>query len=105
VEVMNAILKQEPPELEGMLPPSLDRIIRRCLEKKPEERFHSARRISIGRELRNTTGSGPSLSSEASGPGCASFTRLYTRETVPILRSVRSQISPMLRPSLRSLQS
>jgi hypothetical protein len=34
VEVMNAILKQEPPELEGALPPSLDRIIRRCLEKK-----------------------------------------------------------------------
>jgi eukaryotic-like serine/threonine-protein kinase len=42
VEVMNAILKHEPPELEGALPPSLDRIIRRCLEKKPEERFQSA---------------------------------------------------------------
>jgi Tol biopolymer transport system component len=42
VEVMNAILKREPPELEGAVPPSLDRIIRRCLEKKPEERFQSA---------------------------------------------------------------
>jgi serine/threonine protein kinase len=42
IEVMNAILKQEPPELEGAVPPALDRIIRRCLEKKPEERFQSA---------------------------------------------------------------
>jgi eukaryotic-like serine/threonine-protein kinase len=42
VEVMNAILKHEPPELEAALPPSLDRIIHRCLEKKPEERFQSA---------------------------------------------------------------
>ena len=42
VEVMNAILKHEPPGLEGALSPSLDRIIHRCLEKKPEERFQSA---------------------------------------------------------------
>ena len=42
VEVMNAILKQEPPELEVALPPSLDRIIRRCLEKQPEDRFQTA---------------------------------------------------------------
>jgi len=42
VEVMNAILKQEPPELDAALPPSLDQIIRRCLEKKPGERFQSA---------------------------------------------------------------
>jgi Tol biopolymer transport system component len=42
VELMNAILKHEPPELEAALPPSLDRIIHRCLEKKPEERFQSA---------------------------------------------------------------
>jgi hypothetical protein len=50
VEVMNAILKQEPPELEGALPPSLDRIIRRCLEKKPEERFQSAADLAFALE-------------------------------------------------------
>jgi len=42
VEIMNAILKQEPPDLDSTPPPSLDRIIRRCLEKKPEERLQSA---------------------------------------------------------------
>jgi serine/threonine protein kinase/dipeptidyl aminopeptidase/acylaminoacyl peptidase len=50
VEVMNAILKQEPPELEGALPPALDRIIRRCLEKKPEERFQSAADLAFALE-------------------------------------------------------
>ena len=49
VEVMNAILKQEPPELEGALPP-LDRIIHRCLEKKPEERFQSALDLAFALE-------------------------------------------------------
>ncbi len=45
VEVMNAILKEEPPELSetnAKISPALDRIVRRCLEKKPEHRFQSA---------------------------------------------------------------
>ncbi len=46
VETLNAILKEEPPDLTAtnkVLPPALDRIVRHCLEKKPEERFSSAR--------------------------------------------------------------
>ena len=50
VEVMNAILKQEPPELGGALPPPLDRIIHRCLEKRPEERFQSASDLAFALE-------------------------------------------------------
>src|SRR5262249_46866084 len=45
IEVMNAILKEEPPELGelGMtIAPGLEKVVRRCLEKKPEHRFHSA---------------------------------------------------------------
>jgi len=59
VEVMNAILKQEPPELDATLPPVLDRMIRRCLEKKPEERFESARDLAFALEsISGTTSSG-----------------------------------------------
>jgi eukaryotic-like serine/threonine-protein kinase len=58
VEVMNAILKQEPPELDAALPPALDRIIRRCLEKKPEERFESARDLAFALESISGTSSG-----------------------------------------------
>src|SRR5271170_5105653 len=59
VEVMNAILKQDPPDLDAALPPVLDRTIRRCLEKKPEERFESARDLAFGLEsISGTTSSG-----------------------------------------------
>jgi serine/threonine-protein kinase len=45
IETMNAILKSEPPELsqsQAGITPSLDRIVRRCLEKSPAARFQSA---------------------------------------------------------------
>jgi len=53
VETMNAILKEEPPELtraNAALPASLDRIVRRCLEKNPDERFQSARDLGFALE-------------------------------------------------------
>jgi serine/threonine protein kinase len=59
VEVMHAILKQEPTELDAALPPVLDRMIFRCLEKKPEERFESARDLAFALESISGTSSGP----------------------------------------------
>jgi serine/threonine protein kinase/tetratricopeptide (TPR) repeat protein len=50
VEVMNAILKHEPQELDSAPPPSLDRIIRRCLAKKPDERFQTALDLAFALE-------------------------------------------------------
>ncbi|MFH1177004.1 MAG: protein kinase [Acidobacteriota bacterium] len=53
VETMNAILKDEPLALadaRGAIPSSLERIIRRCLEKRPEERFQSARDLGFALE-------------------------------------------------------
>lgn len=53
VEVMNAILKEEPPELgeSGVkVAPGLEKIVRRCLEKKPEHRFHSAHDLGFALE-------------------------------------------------------
>jgi Tol biopolymer transport system component len=50
VETMNAILKQDPPAISGEVPPAIDRVIRRCLEKAPEERFQSARDLSFALE-------------------------------------------------------
>ncbi len=44
IEVMNAILKEEPEDLtetNAKISPALERIVRRCLEKKPERRFQS----------------------------------------------------------------
>ncbi len=50
-ETMSAILKEEPPEISASgrtAPAGLERIIRHCLEKKPEERFQSARDLAFG---------------------------------------------------------
>jgi len=43
VETMSAILKADPPEFsQDGAPPALDRIVRRCLQKNPAQRFQSA---------------------------------------------------------------
>jgi serine/threonine protein kinase/Tol biopolymer transport system component len=51
VETMNAILKEEPPELGNkQISPQLERIVRRCLEKKPARRFQSTSDLSFALE-------------------------------------------------------
>ncbi len=42
IEVMNSILKDDPPELPGTVPSALVAIIGRCMEKQPDRRFQSA---------------------------------------------------------------
>src|ERR1700722_11814776 len=49
-ETMTAVLNSDPPEISdpiGHISPSLDRTVRRCLEKNPEQRFQSARDLSF----------------------------------------------------------
>ncbi len=61
-ETMTAILKEDPPEFMDsgrQIPPALDRIVRHCLEKAPEQRFQSARDLAFDLESLSTlTGSG-----------------------------------------------
>ena len=50
VETMNAILKEDPldaPAAGATVPPALERILRHCLEKAPDERFQSARDLAF----------------------------------------------------------
>jgi Tol biopolymer transport system component len=52
-ETMAAILKEDPPELSATgknIPPGIERIVRHCLEKSREERFHSARDLAFDLE-------------------------------------------------------
>jgi Tol biopolymer transport system component len=61
-ETMTAILREEPPESPSSgtsgVSPALDRIVRHCLEKKPEQRFQSASDIGFALETSTTTSSG-----------------------------------------------
>jgi len=57
VEVMNAILKEEPPEFPltvTKINPQLEKIVRRCLEKRPERRFQSASDLGFALEALST---------------------------------------------------
>src|SRR5712671_4125026 len=69
-ETMTAILREEPEELSATNPninPALERIVNRCLEKKPERRFHSAHDLGFALESLQapTSSSGKSLTTFA----------------------------------------
>jgi len=52
-ETMTAILRDDVPELSSsgrQVPPPIDRIVRRCLEKNPDERLQAARDVAIALE-------------------------------------------------------
>ena len=52
-DTMSAILKEDPPELSitnQNIPPGLERIVRHCIEKSPEQRFHSAHDVAFDLE-------------------------------------------------------
>ena len=62
-ETLVAILKDEPPDLAGVqtrVPAPLDRIVRRCLDKRPDDRFHSAHDLALALEAVAETGGGAS---------------------------------------------
>ncbi|MCI0390393.1 MAG: serine/threonine-protein kinase [Acidobacteria bacterium] len=61
-DVMSAILKEEPPELgetNAKISPTLEKIVRRCLQKKPERRFQTASDLGFALEALSIP-SGPS---------------------------------------------
>ena len=61
-ETLTAILKDDPPSLPSSIPPALDRLVRRCLEKRPNDRFHSAHDLSLAMDgLISASGSAASV--------------------------------------------
>jgi eukaryotic-like serine/threonine-protein kinase len=69
VETMNAILKEDVSEISvsgTQVSPGLERIVRRCLEKKPERRFQSASDLAFALEALSGTSS--SVAQAVSGP-------------------------------------
>ncbi len=81
-DTMTAILTREPPDLDPAalaIPPGLDRIVRRCLEKNAELRFQSANDLAFALEnVTSTSGttSGATLGMASVPPARAARTSL-----------------------------
>ena len=68
-DTMAAILKEDPREhLPPNVPPSLERIVSRCLEKTRETRYQSARDLAFGLEVLSDTGANAMPAAQAATP-------------------------------------
>jgi len=69
-DTMSAILREDPRELTGINPNvtvGLDRLIRHCLEKSPEQRFQAARDLAFDLDMLSSgSGSAPTLETRIS---------------------------------------
>jgi len=73
-ETMTAVLKDDPPDLSTRssdptrpVSPALERIVRRCLEKSPEQRFQSARDLSFALSALSGTEASAAVHAAAAG--------------------------------------
>jgi len=72
-DTMSAILKEDPPDLSQTnrsIAPGLERVVRHCLEKNPEERFQSARDLAFDLEaLSDISGTATPSAAVQAAPG------------------------------------
>jgi serine/threonine protein kinase/Tol biopolymer transport system component len=107
IETLSAILKEDPIDLADIvanLPQSLDRLVRRCLEKDRDLRFQTARDLAFNLETLSTvaTSSPPMPRTETSRP-----TEIRTPESTATMRmpsatsatSARTSQMPRPRPA------
>ena len=78
---LTAILQETPPDLTSLdpaIPPALGGIVRRCLEKEKEQRFHGAHDLALALEAVMATPTGTAsvgdVEDRSPYPGLASFT-------------------------------
>ena len=91
-ETMTAILNEDPPgisQIAPTTPPGLQRVVHRCLEKNPEQRFQSASDLAFALEALSESGSVPAVAvSEASGQRQRSKVLVWSGGVVAILTLV-----------------
>ena len=66
-ETMTAILNDDPPAISQTgpsIPPALQRVVNRCLEKNPEQRFHSASDLAFALDALSDSGASPALGAQ-----------------------------------------
>ncbi|HEX8408633.1 MAG TPA: protein kinase [Thermoanaerobaculia bacterium] len=107
IETLSAILKEDPPELSELLPtvpPAVERLVRRCLEKDREQRFQSARDLGFNLETLAAMSGTATLSSvpraatsTSTSPAMAPTAAMRT----PAPPAQRTQARPVTKPKRR----
>jgi serine/threonine protein kinase len=85
-ETMTAILKEDLPEiveLDRSIPPALDRIVRHCLEKDPDQRFQSARDLAF--DLEALSGASSTAQAKAGQPTTVQRVRRFQPVIIIVL--------------------
>jgi serine/threonine protein kinase len=104
VESMNAVLKEEPPDLSATnpnAPPALEAVLQRCLEKQPEHRFQSAQDLGFAIEVA-ATGAQKRAAGDAVGTNRWSRGRvLLTASSLVVLAFFGGLLASTLRHSPR----
>ena len=81
-DTMSAILKEDPPDLSDTnqnVSPALERLVNHCLEKNPQERFHSASDLAFALEA-------------ISGSSGASDQTMMAMTSLPLRERIRKQL-------------
>ncbi len=87
IETMHSILKEDAPDLDESgvrVPPALEKLMLRCLEKKPEHRFHSAHDLGFALDAiaSPTSSSGSGMTIAARSISDAEFTFSVAKRAV-----------------------
>jgi WD40 repeat protein len=91
VQTMNAILTEDPPEIVTTgrpLPPALERVVRHCLEKKPDERFQSARDLAFALDALS--------SASSTSSGAVAAIEPVRRRLLPVLAAAGGIVAVVL---------
>jgi len=107
IGTLSAILKEDPPEIADLspnVPPAVERLVRRCLEKDREQRFQSARDLGFNLEtLASMSGTAtiPRAASTAASSAIAPTAAMRTPSPASAPATQRTQARPAMKPKRR----
>ncbi len=103
-ETMSAILNEDPPPISQLVPsvpPALQKVVHRCLEKAPQQRFHSASDLAFALDALSEsggtpTGAGTVLASKRRGSWILAAAAVIVIATITTTLYTRSGAAPVV---------
>ncbi len=101
-DTMSAILNEDPPSISSIqpaTPPGLQRVVHRCLDKDPDQRFHSAHDLAFALEaLTDSAITAPTGSHAPVGAGWSRRQKLVAGITAAVVLGAAGLVYMWLRP-------